>query len=766
MMTSLAKSGDRLTDTLATSNLAWDENTALMNEAVKRYATTESRLIMMQNAYNNVAVAVGDAYNPVLRELYKLGTDVLNFIAKFIEQNPALVNGISAAAVAFLALAGGITAVTVAVKAFLALKALGAFMAFTNPIMAGIVAITALAGAVAFLTTAFANHDKEVKSLTASSRAQYYELQNLNAEYETAVAQHGEASSEAQNLRYEVDKLTQSYEANKETLEQFSAENDALITANAETIAGYKETSASLKDEELSALALVNQLDMLAANTGRSTSETELLKSVVDDLNKSMPELGLAYDEATGSLNLSAGAVERMVKAEAAKQQQAEKYKAWINLVKKEEALKKQLADAEDNLAKRRQELSKTFNIKNPFIDLYTDLDDYQEQVDVLTASLKENKDALAGIRTEAERYDKEQAAASSAQGRIESITKEISKLKQSYDDAYEAAKQSIEGQYGLWDEADKIIPTGVEKMIALAEGRSTYLETYNAALEKLNKMVDENEELEGLSQMLKGNMTGSAENVNAIIGMSMSTPEELKKFADELEKTKALQDTSAQLVGELETGYSQKKTLFQQAIEEALKAKEVSDAASESGADAILAFIAGASGMTGEVAAAFRDIGLTAASAMSGAGLTGVKGQRNGANGRNPNGSHAGGLDYVPFDGYIAELHKGERVLTSKEAQLMNSAEQPRLVAVAPQLLAALGAHANAVPSQTPPLTVQSDGYGGGVNITFSPQYNLSGAQNSEDLQAVLAAHDESLREMFVEVIENYARDNARRKY
>lgn len=31
-------------------------------------------------------------------------------------------------------------------------------------------------------------------------------------------------------------------------------------------------------------------------------------------------------------------------------------------------------------------------------------------------------------------------------------------------------------------------------------------------------------------------------------------------------------------------------------------------------------------------------------------------------------NGSHANGLDYVPFDGYIAELHKGERVLTRQE--------------------------------------------------------------------------------------------------
>ena len=35
----------------------------------------------------------------------------------------------------------------------------------------------------------------------------------------------------------------------------------------------------------------------------------------------------------------------------------------------------------------------------------------------------------------------------------------------------------------------------------------------------------------------------------------------------------------------------------------------------------------------------------------------------------KTPDGSHAGGLDYVPFDGYIAELHKGERVQTAREA-------------------------------------------------------------------------------------------------
>ena len=36
--------------------------------------------------------------------------------------------------------------------------------------------------------------------------------------------------------------------------------------------------------------------------------------------------------------------------------------------------------------------------------------------------------------------------------------------------------------------------------------------------------------------------------------------------------------------------------------------------------------------------------------------------------------GSHAGGLDFVPYDGYLAELHKGEAVLTAREASVLRA--------------------------------------------------------------------------------------------
>lgn len=44
------------------------------------------------------------------------------------------------------------------------------------------------------------------------------------------------------------------------------------------------------------------------------------------------------------------------------------------------------------------------------------------------------------------------------------------------------------------------------------------------------------------------------------------------------------------------------------------------------------------------------------------------------GGAGRYYDGSHANGLPYVPYDGYIAQLHRGERVLTAKENKEYNA--------------------------------------------------------------------------------------------
>lgn len=53
----------------------------------------------------------------------------------------------------------------------------------------------------------------------------------------------------------------------------------------------------------------------------------------------------------------------------------------------------------------------------------------------------------------------------------------------------------------------------------------------------------------------------------------------------------------------------------------------------------------------------------------------------------RNIDGSHASGINYVPFDGYTAQLHKGERVLTAEQARNYSEISTSRMESLLEQL-------------------------------------------------------------------------------
>lgn len=65
----LANGSDILTDAVNTSNSAWEENTALQEEADKRYATTQSQLLLLKNKLMEVAISAGEELLPAVNDL-------------------------------------------------------------------------------------------------------------------------------------------------------------------------------------------------------------------------------------------------------------------------------------------------------------------------------------------------------------------------------------------------------------------------------------------------------------------------------------------------------------------------------------------------------------------------------------------------------------------------------------------------------------------------------------------------------------------------
>jgi TP901 family phage tail tape measure protein len=72
----LATAGDLLARSLATSEEAWNENTALAKEAGTRYGTTASQIQMAENAVNNLNIAVGDKFKPLVTDYAMAGKEM------------------------------------------------------------------------------------------------------------------------------------------------------------------------------------------------------------------------------------------------------------------------------------------------------------------------------------------------------------------------------------------------------------------------------------------------------------------------------------------------------------------------------------------------------------------------------------------------------------------------------------------------------------------------------------------------------------------
>lgn len=64
----MANSGDLLRKSLALGNEAWDENTALVAEAAKRYDTTEAKLQIARNGIEDAAITIGESLTPVVAD--------------------------------------------------------------------------------------------------------------------------------------------------------------------------------------------------------------------------------------------------------------------------------------------------------------------------------------------------------------------------------------------------------------------------------------------------------------------------------------------------------------------------------------------------------------------------------------------------------------------------------------------------------------------------------------------------------------------------
>lgn len=759
MLKALGLAADQMTGAVNTANTAWQQNTALTNEANKRYATAQSRLTMMQNAYNNLKVAIGDAYTPALSEAYGVGTKVLNSITAFIQKNPALVNAITAFAGVIGAVVAALAAYAVAAKIAAAASAiLTAAIPGVNVIMGVTAAVAAITAGIVALATAAANDAvPSVKELTEAARGMREAMDEAKATYDDTVTSTMAAAGVADTY---IGKLEEMEAAGLNTDEQHRQYHNtlALLCQVVPELADYIDLETD---------TINGGTEALRANT-EAWKQNAMQQAYQDQLTELYSQYSAVLIEAEEN---SIGLTKAQYSLEAAQQKLSDTYAQmdalWADAQKQADAYYDQYGYYTDATAFLSQEY---YDLQNSIYDTNNEIWAAEKSIKNYNKAMEEDADAVSDAEAEialAEEAVKnltasmnegtgasEEAAAQASefQAAISGVQEKINALVESYNEAYSAAYESISGQYQLWDEAAKVVATSAGSINSALESQITYWQDYNANLQSL---TDRSADIEGLSDMIASFADGSSDSVNAIAGMAGATDEQLATMVANWKTLQQEQQNAAGSVADLKTDFTATMDELQTALAEDIEAMNLGDEAKASAQATIQGFIDGAVGMLPQVTAAYNRVAAAARAALSASG-TGTAGSIPGyAVGTQ---SAAPGFALVGENGpELVYFNGGEQVMTAEETAAMRESMEIQAITFAPQLLEALHAiHGDGALSAEP-------GAGSGAgSVELQIVFQINGSASSETVEALREYGDE-FAERVLEVIEEAEYDRRR---
>lgn len=621
MLKSLALAADQMDSAVQTANTAWDENIALTNEANKRYATTQSKLDMMQNAYNNLKVAVGDAFTPALRDAYDAGTDVLNVLGEFVQENPALVKGVAT----FTGVVGGatvaLTAYAAISKVIKALDMATMFGGAVGPIMLGVTAVAALtAGIVALSDASKDDAVPSVRELTEAARELDSAMSDARAACDDTVTTTEASANVANNY---IDRLDELNSLSKLSAEQQREYHGILVmlTQTVPDLANYIDLETDTINGGTEALRANTQAwkDNAIAQAYQEQL-TEIYSKNADVLIEAEKnKIGLR--DAEGKLAVAQKAqndeFERQNRLYQEANQKVQEYYEETGLV----------TDANMWLGETTDELNwKLEQNAQAVMEAQDAVDAYQKAIDKDNDALQAAQDEIAlaeeavqNLTTATEDSTTATEDASRGYGElnteISSVKERVEALQQAYQEAYKAAAESVQGQYALWQQADSIVATSASSINSNLQGQITHWQTYN---DNLASLRDRAGDIEGLTEMIGSFADGSSDSVNAVAGMAAASDEELAAMVESWNKLREEQNKAAEDIADFRTGFSETMDAISGDLEAAIDDMDLGTEAAEAGRATIQGFIDGATGMLSTVQSAYSQLGYAALAALS----------------------------------------------------------------------------------------------------------------------------------------------------
>lgn len=610
----LASAGDLLSGTLRQANEAWIANTALQEKAGVMYGTTESQLNMLQNAYASLRVTLGEQFMPELQGAMEAGTRVLGVVEDFVEANPQLVKAVTAFSTTALGAAGAIMTVNAAVKAFKALDMAAAFTSVPGMTVMAVGALAALAAA----------------SLELS-------------------------------------------EVTGEALDTW----DALTDSHRNALQTYQDSAAAIDNEAENTLGLLSSLRELSGQSEKTAADQEQIAALCEQLNTAVPDLSLSYDAQADSLIGLTGSLDDYIESLYQAQRREKDVGRLVELRGGIGETSSALAEASAKAKELQAEFDRMAAEGSDVFAIQQELTAYKVRVAELTALLAEEQAEYDRLTSSVNEYSEAQREAADEAGALPAVlsnTKaELELLAAAYNEAYDAALGSMEGQYALWDKAAEVVPTSAASVNAALESQAKYWRDY---YQNIQTVLDNAGDIAGLNELLAGLNAGDKDTVNFVAGLAQASRTDkkaLEEMVSNWQEAQRAQEEAAGSFSQYASGLAGEMDGLREELVQSVQGMDLSDEAAESARATIQAYIDQAEAMKEPLRGAFAGLWQGALDtlpavvpAVEEAG-TRSKGRRRGyASGTS---SAAPGAALVGENGpELVYFHGGERVLTAAE--------------------------------------------------------------------------------------------------
>lgn len=487
--------------------------------------TTEHAQKRMQNAFGNLGITIGSQLNPVISDLYNGVADVVDEFAVFTDEHPQVTAGITAVTTVLGIGAAALTGYTVVTK--IATAATKAFSLATkgNAIFTIITGVTAAVGAFKAFTSVMDGNKETVEDYDGTLEECRAEIDNTRTAYDNVCKMYGEESQAAQGLASELETLNAQYQKGGGFAADYAQRLEESKEALASFTTEYNSKMDSIDKDWQNGMVAVAQLEALSKQSELTNADLDMMSQYADYLNNTF-NCNIEVDYDTGKLtgfdptdinsHMAQIAMDNRKQAASESVTSADFTNGYLGGLKelkdieteykivKDEIEKSMndpghanmtgytMSEANEYFGKKIAEAQKVVDgYENTAFEAFSIMEN-PDGAEEFLKTIENTANAYNDLGKSAEEANLNMTPQEAAKYAWSDVADQVLELAEAYDEAYNSAYESFQGQFGLFEEAQVNAEATIANAQAAADSQLEYWQNYQANVEFMSSVTAE----------------------------------------------------------------------------------------------------------------------------------------------------------------------------------------------------------------------------------------------------------------------------------